>query len=81
MSVTRFCEAVRAEGATMVFPGVNLALHLHPIFNEADIYGDGTASERIVRILEGGAQAPDALERPTSVGEQGACGLEIEVAR
>ncbi|NLD42703.1 MAG: UDP-N-acetylglucosamine 2-epimerase (non-hydrolyzing) [Chloroflexi bacterium] len=52
-----------------------------PPTHHPDIYGDGTASERIVRILEGGAQAPDALERPTSVGEQGACGLEIEVAR
>ncbi len=52
-----------------------------PPTHHPDIYGDGTASERIVRILEGGVQTPDALERPTLAGEQGACGLEIEVAR
>lgn len=41
LSVTRFCEAVRAEGATAVWPGGNKALHTHPVFNDADIYGHG----------------------------------------
>ncbi len=41
LSVTRFCEAVRAEGALGVLPGCNHALHMHPVFNEADIYHDG----------------------------------------
>ena len=40
LSVTRFCEAVRAEGVA-TDPGVNLPLHLHPIFNEVDVYGHG----------------------------------------
>lgn len=40
LSVTRFCEALRAEGVPSV-PGCNLPLHLHPVFNEADIYGHG----------------------------------------
>jgi len=40
LSVTRFCEALRAEGAA-VYPGVNKPLHLHPIFNDVDIYGHG----------------------------------------
>jgi len=40
LSVTRFCEAVRAEGAA-VYPGVNKPLHLHPVFNDVDIYGHG----------------------------------------
>jgi perosamine synthetase len=40
MSVTRFTQAVRAEGCS-TSPGVNNALHLHPIFTEADIYGHG----------------------------------------
>lgn len=41
LSVTRFCEAVRAEGVKYCFPGCNKPLHTHPIFNEADIYHDG----------------------------------------
>jgi len=41
LSVTRFCEAVRAEGVRGVGPGCNKALHTHPVFNEADIYGHG----------------------------------------
>lgn len=40
LSVTRFCEAVRAEGCP-THPGVNSALHLHPVFNDCDIYGHG----------------------------------------
>ncbi|MFD0713450.1 DegT/DnrJ/EryC1/StrS family aminotransferase [Paenibacillus sp. GCM10027626] len=41
LSVTRFCEAVRAEGVPQCYPGCNLPLHLHPIFHDADIYGHG----------------------------------------
>jgi len=41
LSVARFCEAVRAEGPA-VYPGVNKPLHLHPLFNDVDIYGHGT---------------------------------------
>ncbi len=40
LSVTRFCEALRAEGA-QVGPGCNLALHTHPLYNNADVYNDG----------------------------------------
>jgi dTDP-4-amino-4,6-dideoxygalactose transaminase len=40
LSLTRFCEAVAAEGAVCM-AGINRPLHLHPVFNEADIYGDG----------------------------------------
>jgi len=40
MSVTRFTQAVRAEGCS-TSPGANNALHLHPVFTEADIYGHG----------------------------------------
>jgi len=41
LSITRFCEAVRAEGVTECTPGCNLPLHLHPLFHDADIYGHG----------------------------------------
>lgn len=40
LSVRRFCQAVRAEGAPCS-PGVNLALHPHPVFNTIDIYHQG----------------------------------------
>ncbi len=41
LSVTRFCEAVRAEGIDGCNPGCNKALHLHPVFNDVDIYNQG----------------------------------------
>jgi dTDP-4-amino-4,6-dideoxygalactose transaminase len=47
LSVTRFCEALRAEGIPST-PGCNAALHEHPIFNEIDVYGDGKPT-RIVK--------------------------------
>ena len=40
LSVTRFTEAVSAEGFS-THGGANMPLHTHRIFNEADIYGDG----------------------------------------
>ena len=39
LSVTRFCEAVRAEGFDGCVPGVNAPLHLHPLLNDCDVYG------------------------------------------
>jgi perosamine synthetase len=38
LSVTRFAEAVRAEGSECT-PGVNKPLHLHPLLNTCDVYG------------------------------------------
>jgi dTDP-4-amino-4,6-dideoxygalactose transaminase len=40
LSVSRFCEAVRAEGVESN-PGCNKALHLHPVFNDIDVYHQG----------------------------------------
>jgi dTDP-4-amino-4,6-dideoxygalactose transaminase len=40
LSVTQFCKAVTAEGAETT-PGCNSALHSHPLFQTADIYGQG----------------------------------------
>jgi dTDP-4-amino-4,6-dideoxygalactose transaminase len=40
LSVRRFCEALRAEGVPS-HPGCNFPLHLHPLFNTIDVYGDG----------------------------------------
>ncbi|MFD2333847.1 hypothetical protein ACFSR7_31695 [Cohnella sp. GCM10020058] len=41
LSVTRFCEAVRAEGADGCHPGCNLPLHGHALLQTADVYGHG----------------------------------------
>ena len=41
LSVKRFCEAVRAEGNNKCAPGGNQALHLHPVFNDIDVYNQG----------------------------------------
>lgn len=40
LSVTAFARALAAEGAPCG-PGMNAPLHLHPVFNDADIHGDG----------------------------------------
>lgn len=42
LSITRFCEAVRAEGFAECMPGCNAALHTHPLYQTADVYGTGT---------------------------------------
>ncbi len=39
LSCAKFCEAVRAEGAGACNPGANFPLHTHPVFHEADIFG------------------------------------------
>jgi dTDP-4-amino-4,6-dideoxygalactose transaminase len=41
LSATRYCEAVRAEGVEIAWPGCNRPLHAHPLFLEADVYGHG----------------------------------------
>lgn len=38
LSVTRFAEAVRAEGS-ICSPGINKPLHTHGLLNSADVYG------------------------------------------
>lgn len=57
LSVTRFCEAVTAEGVDSCLPGCSAALHSHPLFKTCDIYGHGKPtrilnSERDVRELD-----------------------------
>ena len=41
LSVTRFTEAVRAEGVDCCYPGCNAALHTHSLFQSCDVYGHG----------------------------------------
>jgi len=40
LDIRKFCSAVSAEGAG-IGAGANMLLHLHPLLNEADIYGHG----------------------------------------
>ncbi len=40
LSVTRFCEALQAEGVP-ASPGCNAALHSHELFRSCDVFGDG----------------------------------------
>ena len=40
LSVSRFCDAVRAEGCPVI-PGANKPMHLHPLLSEYDVFGHG----------------------------------------
>lgn len=40
LPLQKFCEAVRSEG-TSCGAGANLLMHLHPVLNDADVYGHG----------------------------------------
>jgi perosamine synthetase len=40
LALTKFAAAMKAEGITLG-GGANAPLHLHPVFNSLDIYGDG----------------------------------------
>jgi dTDP-4-amino-4,6-dideoxygalactose transaminase len=67
LSVTRFCEAVRAEGCP-TNPGCNSCLHLHPLLNTCDVYGHGKPtrianSARDVRQPEGSLPVSEAIGR------------------
>ncbi len=59
LSVTRFCEAVRAEGVGCS-PGANTPLHRHPLFLTADIYGHGKPT-RIANASRDVRQWPGSL--------------------
>jgi len=65
LSVTKFCQAVSAEGCG-ISPGANKPLHLHAVFNETDVYGDGKPtriahSDRDVRQPRGTLPVTEAM--------------------
>jgi dTDP-4-amino-4,6-dideoxygalactose transaminase len=41
LSVTRFVQALNAEGVKQCSPGINRALHTHPLMHSIDLYNDG----------------------------------------
>ena len=59
LSITRFAEAVRAEGG-QCNPGANIPLHTHPLFNTADVYGHGKPT-RIANTARDVRQPPGSL--------------------
>ena len=66
LPIEQFCEAVRAEGLTDCMPGANYPLHLHPVFNDVDIFGDGKPtriafSDRDLRQPEGSLPHAEAV--------------------
>ncbi len=63
LSLSRFSEAVRAEGG-ICSPGCNAALHLHPLFNDIDVSKSGTPTN----LTPGGKQNKPVL--PVSEGIQ-----------
>lgn len=66
LSVTRFAQAVRAQGAPCN-PGVNAALHLHPLFESADVYGHGKPT-RIANAARDVRQPPGSLPISERIG-------------
>ncbi len=46
LSVGTFCDAMKAEGVSLAEPGCNWPLHTHPLFTQADVYGEGRPTNR-----------------------------------
>jgi dTDP-4-amino-4,6-dideoxygalactose transaminase len=59
LPIATFCKAVTAEGCG-TSPGCNFALHLHPLYNEADIYGHGKPT-RIANSQRDVREGPGSL--------------------
>jgi dTDP-4-amino-4,6-dideoxygalactose transaminase len=67
LPIERFCEAVAAEGCP-TSPGANMPLHLHPVFHEADVYGNGrptamAGADRDLRQGPGSLPVSEAVPR------------------
>jgi len=65
LGVRRFCEAVEAEGA-LTRPMADRAMHLHPLLNDADVYGHGRPtriahSDRDVRQTRGDLPVTESM--------------------
>ncbi len=58
LSCDKFCQAVRAEGVDICYPGANNPLHVHSVFHDADIFSQGVPTmvsfgQRDVRQKQG----------------------------
>ncbi len=68
LSLQKFCEAVRAEG-TSCGAGANLLMHLHPVLNDADVYGHGKPT-RIANSESDVRQAEESLPATERMSER-----------
>ncbi len=66
LSITRFSQAVRAEGS-ICSPGCNRPLHMHPLLNDCDIYGHGKPT-RIANTDRDLRQPPGSLPISEGIG-------------
>ena len=66
LSVSRFCEALQAEGVETK-GGANAPLHTHGVFQTADIYGDGKPT-RIANSPEDIRKFDDNLQPAEEIG-------------
>ena len=64
----RFCQAVRAEGVYRCAPGAGAPLHLHPVFNDVDIFGDGKPT-RIAFSRHDLRQPPGSLPHAEAIDQ------------
>jgi dTDP-4-amino-4,6-dideoxygalactose transaminase len=67
LPIEKFTEAVTAEGCP-ISPGANFPLHLHPLFQDADIFGTGKPTmiswtDRDVRQDEGSLPVTERIKR------------------
>ena len=84
LSLSRFSEAVRAEGS-ICNPGCNKPLHLHPLFTTMDVYGHGRPTriaylDESVKIEQYIEQLPVAEAEPVAVPEEALADDETPVA-
>ncbi|NMA95366.1 MAG: DegT/DnrJ/EryC1/StrS family aminotransferase [Clostridiales bacterium] len=67
LSVTRFAEAVRAEGVLDCTPGCNAALHTHELFYSCDVYGHGKPT-RIANAIRDVRELDNSLPISEKIG-------------
>jgi len=68
LHISKFVEAVQAEGCP-TGAGANRPLHLHPVMNEVDVYGDGKPT-RLVNQDEDIRQPLGSLPHTEAVGDR-----------
>jgi Predicted pyridoxal phosphate-dependent enzyme apparently involved in regulation of cell wall biogenesis len=69
LSITRFVEAIQAEGFTACYAGCNNPLHLHPLLNTCDVYGHGKPT-RIANAARDVRQPAGSLPVSENIGKK-----------
>ncbi|MHC4529334.1 MAG: DegT/DnrJ/EryC1/StrS family aminotransferase, partial [Planctomycetota bacterium] len=74
LSLSRFCQAVRAEGS-ICNPGCNKPLHLHPLFTSMDVYGHGRPTR--IAYLDESVKIDQYLEKLPVAENINRCVFEV----